>query len=143
MVLTEELKDRWLSLCEAEIQSMLSGDASTDPRELRFETAALSQLLALQVLLPFSISVAAGTTVAIVKSKWIKEQPAATLQSELSARLGQGLRLGDRVRREECILVVEDLLKPYGVSREQARRVVDLLESATTENASSGKDGAI
>lgn len=134
IVLTEELTHRFLNVCEAEIQSLLRGSDERDPEDLHFETAALSQLLSLQVLVQFVVALAAGTTVAIIKSKWIKDQPADQLQRELTSRFGQGLRVGDAARKEECILVVEDLLKPYGVNRDQARKIVDQLEAAAANS---------
>jgi hypothetical protein len=132
IVLTEELTRRFQDVCEARIESLLRGSEEPDAEDLHFESAALSQLLALQVLVQFVVSLAAGTTVAIIKSKWIKDKPADQLQHELTSRFGQGLRVGDAARKEECILVIEELLMPYGVTRDQARQIVEQLETAAS-----------
>jgi len=135
IALTEELSNRWLTVCKAE----LAAELHTDPpnrihTELHFDATVLLELLARQVLLPFVVSVTAGSTIAALKARWIKDQPVEKLNSGVAERFGQEVRLGDDRVREECILLVEELLKPYGVTREKARRIVETMEVTCSEN---------
>jgi hypothetical protein len=135
LTLTEQLSNRWLTICKRELTSGRSDDHSSQVHtELHFDAPVLLELLARQVLLPFVVSVTAGSTVTALKARWIKDQPVEKLRSEVTAHLGQGIRLGDNRVREECILLVEELLKPYGVTRDQARRIVGSMEATFSEN---------
>jgi hypothetical protein len=139
ITLTEELANRCLSVCESEVAAVLSAGTGSEPEgRLHFDASVLLHLLARQVLVPFVVSVTAGTTVAKLKAKWVKDQPVQKLKSEVTARLGQEIRIGDANVREECVLLVEDLLKPYGVTRDKARDIVDLLEA--TANSEQQRD---
>jgi len=132
---TTELSDRCLSACLRELRFALSTDVGREKQtELHFPAPPeLLDLLAWRVLIPFIVSVTAGSTVASLKARWIKDQPSKNLKDEATARLGHEIRLGDTNTREECILLVEELLKPYGVTRDKARKIVESMEATIDE----------
>jgi hypothetical protein len=133
-MLNERLIEQCESSCKAELDRIIHGYSELESNSLlHFDTGLLSNLLALYILTPFLISVTANFASVKLNSRWIREQPARNLRRAIQERIGSEVRIGDPAMKEECVIIVEELLKPYGVSREDARRIIDLLTTTVAE----------
>lgn len=130
--LTQELVERCLEVSRAEVEKAIADDDSGGPERLHLLVPALLAVTAWKVLVPFLVSVSAGVASAAITARWIREQSVKGLKEMLQERMGQRIRIDD-TRIEESVLLIEEVLKPFGVDRDKARRIVDVLVSTVSE----------
>jgi len=139
-ILTDELVDRCFNECRKEVANVLGAEEQRkDDRSLHMDPTAILAIVAWKVLVPFVVSLSASVSAAAINAKLIKGQSVKGLKEMIQERVGQPIRI-DPTRVEECVILVEEILQPFGVDREKARRIVDVLVSTAT--ASGNAPGA-
>jgi hypothetical protein len=131
-ILTDELVDRCFNECRKEVANVLGAEEQRkDDRSLHMDPTAILAIVAWKVLVPFVVSLSASVSAAAINAKLIKGQSVKGLKEMIQERVGQPIRI-DPTRVEECVILVEEILQPFGVDREKARRIVDVLVSTAT-----------
>ncbi len=131
-ILTDELVDRCFNECRKEVANVLGGaEQPKDDRSLHMDPTAILAVLAWKVLAPFVVSLSASVSAAAINAKRIQGQSVKGLKEMIQERVGQPIRI-DPTRVEECVILVQEILQPFGVDREKARRIVDVLLSTAT-----------
>ena len=133
-IMTPKLLGKCLAACREELSRTLSADGQGEPnKSLHMDASALLDITAWRILTPFIVSLSAGVTAAAINSKWIMRQPIKGLQQTLEERVGQPIRV-DPARTEECVILIEEILRPFAANRAQARKIVEVLTSTAQDD---------
>jgi hypothetical protein len=74
----------------------------------------------------FVVSLSASVTAAAVYARRTKEKDIRGLKEMIQERMGQKIHL-DPMRIEECVLLIEEVLKPFDIDPDKARKIVKIL----------------
>src|SRR5262249_42708803 len=133
-VLTDELVVRCFNECRKEVANVLgAGEQDKVDRSLHMDPSAILDIVAWKIVAPFVVSVFASVSAAAINAKRIKEQSVKGLKEMIQERMGQPILI-DSTRVEESVILVEEILQPFGVNRDKARRIVDVLVSTASES---------
>jgi hypothetical protein len=132
-IVTTELMEKCLNVCRSEVARAFGPDAQgAERKSLHMDATAIIGLLVWKIVAPFFVSVTAGVTAAALNAQRIKEQNVRGLKEMIQERMGQKIRI-DPTRIEECVLLIEEVLQPFDVDRDKARRIVDVLVATASE----------
>jgi len=127
ILVTEQLIEELHANSIETLKHVVGTRHSVSGEKLNLDADAFIDLLAWQIVLPFLLSLAAGLTIEIMKL--LKDRSKAELREEAEKTVGLPLELSDAHKTEQCVAVVEELLKPLGVDLEGARQLVKALRS--------------
>ena len=116
--------------CLHELNQFISLKMPKEDQAFKFSDPTFLSVLAWQILVPLFVSITGGLVVNKFSVKNLKHKPLSSLKQDLESTLGKEINLKNKADLEECIILVEGLLKPLGIKRQQARDIVTLLTSS-------------
>jgi len=118
-IVTQELIEECLNVCRIEIVREFAEDNLRD-QSLHMDAMATLDPLVWKIVAPFIASLSAAVSAAAINARRVKEQDVQGLKEMIQERMGQKIRF-DPARVEECVLLIEEILKPFDVDRDKAR----------------------
>ena len=133
MLLSESLLESSVELTKDFVAPIISSCRGDQKKTLKLDSAMFVDVIVIQILLPMLISV----TSAVISAKLIdKNKPMEELTKELRALIGKTVFPVDSQKKEELTGIVEENIRTFGASREQARILVELI----VDKIESGED---
>jgi hypothetical protein len=124
---TADLIEGAYDICVQELTRLTSEQESGDENRLKLDVIGIIPILAWQVVVPFLISLTAGLAGYKLSSKQIKKKSVAELKNSAIDTIGKIISLENPDDREESVILIEELLQPFRITRQQAREIVRLL----------------
>jgi hypothetical protein len=113
-------------VCKA--KSLLAGESNSDNLlVLHLDAGPIIDVVVFKVLIPILTGATGGTISRLVTKDYLDRKSRSDLRKELYALTNKGISPWSSNTKEECIIVVHDLLKPLGATRIQAREIVEYL----------------
>lgn len=132
-VITEQMVFNIHSKGVTAIKNVLSSGSDLSQKDLTMDISPIADVLGWKILVPFLTTVVGGLSVQIMRKRFLKSSSSKN-KAQVMKSVGKEIVTISDERKEECILMIHDALKPLGVSREQARRVFDSLIKETQSN---------
>ncbi|MFL5382458.1 MAG: hypothetical protein ACJ8GN_08120 [Longimicrobiaceae bacterium] len=126
MYLTHESIEDLHHLCSEELARVMKSSRGST---LKMDIGSYAATVAWQILVPFVLAVSARLTADRIAARDLRKKNTDELKRLAHSGAGARIAVEDSGRYEECVLVVEELLKPFEVSRAEAREIVSVLAS--------------
>lgn len=128
MIVTANLIAETHNLCVQELTRAISGCMPEEEgNRLALDVSGALQVLAWRLLVPMFIGVTSKIAADKLTARRFKEKSVSELKADALATVGKTMDVGNPDRLEECVIVIEELLKPFQVTRQQARDIIKLL----------------
>ena len=93
---------------------------------LRLESTEYLSIIAWKIIWPLFVAITGGVVTVIVTRRRSKRM-VKDLKKEVNRLVGKKVVELSEQRKEECVILIHDLLSPFGLSREEARNVFTVL----------------
>ena len=141
--ITKDTIESSSAVCIKELQRTVEDTASSEVRlrALRFDGGPVLSILAWQIVGPFIVGVLSGLSIEGLKAWRAQAAGLSTeeIKKKVYSKVGESIEFQNDNKREECVLLVEELLSPFGVDRSQARKIIETLRN-NVEMSKTGKD---
>jgi hypothetical protein len=131
--INNELLERLHNSCVAELSQVMSASFPEDSPVLKLDAVAALSLIAWQIVVPFVVAASATVAAQKLTADKVKKQSASELKQLVTQMLGARINVEDDTSFEECVLLVQELLEPFQVTRPQARQIIEHLRAKTIE----------